>query len=455
MPSIIIAGAGAAGLSFAYYLSRHGSDTDFTCTIVDPDSKRENDRTWAFWGGPFDFDHLVEHHWNQVTLSQDGATVVRDSAGYRFIPADRFYRYCLEQLEGDPRFTFVRGRVEQIIRYDSRVAVSVRDLNTPADAPARQGEPAWPGQPERQGYREIEGDYVFESIFGPSQAQASITGSPDGGGRAARRQAVPPRDFRGPDYPLRQAFVGWEVNTISPQWEPSVATLMEFPEDSGDDRFEFFYVLPSDCSHALIEYTTVSEHVPSDDYLEARLEAYLDDRVGAGNWSLTRREKGTIPLYEDIAPDVDDRVIRLGVVNGAARPSTGYAFRAITESSKALAQAFLAGHGFSLSGGRPAHVRGRPRFYDRVFLELLRREPAELPGALVQMFRGNHGETVFRFLEGRSRLRDEVRIVWSLPWGPFLRALFRLWTRAIAWRPMRQPEERARQTEERVVRSQV
>lgn len=397
--SIVIVGAGAAGLSVAYYLSTLNQQIDFTCTLIDPDTKEENDRTWAFWGGPFEFDHLVKKRWNYVDILTSQRRVRRESAGYRFIPADRFYAACLDRIRNDSRFTFLRARAERIESEADRCTVTYRSFDGAA------------GALQSSEQRTLSADYVVDSVFGSG---LRVSGEAYDRARAH----------------LRQSFVGWEVQTRVAQWDCDVATLMDFSERGSDFALEFHYVLPDSPTRALCEYTTVDEEVPDQDYLEEQLERYLDSTIGAGGWSIVRREKGTIPLFERTEPVFDGRVVYAGVSSGAARPSTGYAFRSIVEQAKDIAETLAATPGTDRAGTRGVqrlpHARSRPRFYDRVFLELLRRDSSVMPGALCSMFAGNSGERVFRFLAGRSTLADEARIVWSLPWPPFLRALARL-----------------------------
>jgi lycopene beta-cyclase len=399
--SIIIAGAGAAGLSLAYYLAGLDSSHEFSCTLIDPDDKTDYDRTWSYWGEPFEFDDLVEREWRTLRLHNDGLTAAAtlDAPAYRFIRSDRFYGRCREVITADPRFTFVRGRVETVEADGAGVTVGVREHGAFASEEGTGG----------PGLARYRGDYLVESAFGP-------------GGEPA----------------FRQSFVGWHVEGEAAVWDAEEATLMDFEGPSRDagarpgGGLEFAYILPVDERHALVEFTTVTAVQPEDDYLETRLERYLDRTLGAQRWVVTHREKGSIPLYDSRGPSstAGGRVIHLGVTAGAARPTTGYAFRSIVETSRAVA-ADYGRRGVlrapSAIGGdaMPAHRGARPRFYDRVFLEVLAGEPEALPRALVQLFRRGRTARVFRFLAGRSNLRDELGIIMSLPWGPFLRALWR------------------------------
>jgi lycopene beta-cyclase len=130
------------------------------------------------------------------------------------------------------------------------------------------------------------------------------------------------------------------------------------------------------------------------------------------------------------APERDGRIYRLGVAAGAARPSTGYAFRSIVETSRSLAGEIASRLQEPTRAmpqvKPPLHLGRRARFFDAVFLELLLREPEQVPRALLRLFARNRSDRVFRFLSGASTIRDEISVLASLPWEPFVKALLRL-----------------------------
>lgn len=389
-PAIVIVGAGAAGLSFAYYLSKMVA-RPFTCTIVDPDTKESNDRTWAYWGDSFPFDDVVTHRWERLGIFAPGGGTVTDGVSYRALPADAFYQRCRSVIERDERFNWVRGRVasiEPLTRADgsnSNTAETAR-VRVEGTTPSAGFSPTT-----------IVGDLVVDSVFGP----------------AVGRGEAP-----------SQRFVGWNVETPDDLWDVTEATLMDFvPSDRG---LEFFYTLPTGPRTALVEYTVVAGSAVDRSDIEERLSHYVGAVVGNDEWRITRRESGEIPLFLDRVPGRSEQspVLHLGVEAGAARPSTGYAFRSIVETSRGIVEGLR--EGWNVTVPVAANLHGRPRFFDRVFIELLRSEPKALPAALVALFKRNPSARVFRFLEGSSSFLDDLGIVRSLPWAPFLRGFGRV-----------------------------
>ncbi len=397
MERIIIVGAGAAGLSLAHYLSHVSpDDRSFTCTLIEPATKAENDRTWCYWGDHFDFDHLAHYSWSDLEIvdregnrtssrfvrSKRKAPGFEDPYGgdYRVIAADRFYEECRKSIQTDARFEWIVGRVEKIEESSRAVTVSTSS-----------------------GRSVVYADTIFDTVFGYGGQHRSHT---DG-------------------HPPRQSFVGWEVTTHQSVWNPGSATLMDFSVAETSGAFEFMYTLPTSTREALVEFTVIGSSDVNHGYLEDQIATHLETIAGVDQWHITRREKGEIPLFIDRSPfSTSGGVVRLGVQAGAARPSTGYAFRSIVETSRSIVSSYAASGRFSLSDAAP-HTRRRPRFFDRVFLNVLRYESDRLPDALFRLFDRNSQARVLTFLSGRSTLLQEFAIVASLPWGPFIRGLYR------------------------------
>ena len=115
---------------------------------------------------------------------------------------------------------------------------------------------------------------------------------------------------------------------------------------------------------------------------------------------------------------------RVGLMSGAGRASTGYAFQRIqrwaqTAAASLRRQAFDVGH-----VPDPWHRRAM----DRLFLQVLRSDPARAPGLFLSMFRDADTSRVIRFLSDRGTALDCAAIITSLPVGLFLRQLVRTGT---------------------------
>ncbi|GGX30001.1 hypothetical protein GCM10010353_51410 [Streptomyces chryseus] len=110
-------------------------------------------------------------------------------------------------------------------------------------------------------------------------------------------------------------------------------------------------------------------------------------------------------------------VYRIGAVGGATRPATGYTFSAVQRQIKAVAAALRDGGEMAFP---PPHGR-RALAMDAVMLRALDTGRVNGPDFFTRLFARTPTERVLRFLDGRSRLWEDVLIGFSTPVGPMLR----------------------------------
>ena len=91
----VICGAGLAGLSLAVrLLETRGPDERIL--LIDPERRREYDRTWGFRdGSQHAFDGLISKRWKRASVLKHNQTVETHLKGrdYCMIRSDAFYAY--------------------------------------------------------------------------------------------------------------------------------------------------------------------------------------------------------------------------------------------------------------------------------------------------------------------------------------------------------------------------
>jgi lycopene beta-cyclase len=369
---VLIAGAGCAGLSLAVHLL--DVDPELDILLLDPRESHGRDRTWCFWSGPdHPFEDAVRRSWSQwrVVTASGSVEHASQSVAYRCIPADAFYRLALERVERAPKARLRRG-------------VSVERFR-----PAAEGVTATTSA----------GEFTARRAFD---------------GRPPTPPRVPPGEIH-----WLQHFVGLEVETARPAFDPSMATLMDFRVMDGDD-IRFMYVLPLDDRRALVEDTFFGGEVrPEEEYVDA-IGRYIREHLGVGEWVERHRERGAIPMSTVAAPASPlSRVTPIGVRAGLARPATGYAFLAIQRHSRRIAlHVACAGLEPPLPPGRP--YRRAMAFLDRVFLAYLDRRPREAPELFRRMFEGVDPESMARFMFDGGSGSDRIALMRSLPAAPLV-----------------------------------
>ncbi len=210
--------------------------------------------------------------------------------------------------------------------------------------------------------------------------------------------------------PVLQYFLGFEIETTSNSFDPETLDLMDFRVDQGHD-VRFIYILPFSPRRALVEYTVFSESKLSNEECEAHLRQYLANHWNLASLTILKTESGVIPMSEEsvplFPPAVQGSCVKgIGSAASQIKPSTGYSFR----------RNLLAFNGVS----RSSFFQFRFRIYDSILLEIIRKQGGKGAEIFFHLFSRNSPELVFSFLDEKTSIQEEIRIFWSLPWGPFL-----------------------------------
>ena len=373
--SILIAGAGCAGLSLATHLIQ---DPDFQqkIVIVEPRLREEytNDRTWSgFATKPHLFSSLASHRWKMWRCKTSIGDHVARSRRYAYesIRASDYYDFCFDRLTVDER-------VE--IHFGCRLVDSAGGSFDIVDRSDR-----------------LKGNITPEHFFDSRPQRNSFVGGN--------------RD----DIVLWQQFAGVEVEMKHDAFDQSTATLMDFTVDQGG-AIRFLYVLPFSRRRALVESTVFSPAILPYSELRKDVETYIERNYGENSWSSSRVECGRIAMATaEIKAPSSPNTIRIGLSGGLARPSTGYAFAAIHEHSRQIAAA--------LNSRRPiGHAeRGRlSQVLDRIFLSFLAKNPEKAGDLFLRISQRTDPDRFARFMMDTSNLLDKVSVILSMPKLPFI-----------------------------------
>ncbi|MFF3754865.1 lycopene cyclase family protein [Streptomyces sp. NPDC002018] len=382
---IIIVGAGAAGLSLARRLSdgAPGGGRGPTVLLIDAPRGplRPPERTWCFWevpGGPYDA--ALSASWGRLRVrGPDGEATVADPAPlrYKMLRSGAFETLVARQLNASG-----------VCRRAEAAVESVRDVPDGAEVRAY----------DASGRRVVlTARWAFDSRPPPRLPPARTT--------------------------LLQHFRGWFVRTERPVFDPRTADLMDFRTPQPAHGLSFGYLLPLGPRHALVEYTEFSRAVLDDAGYERALRQYTGQILDLGPFRITASEEGVIPMTDGRFPCRAGRsVFRIGAAGGATRPSTGYTFAAVRRQTEALAADLLAGRD---PAPRPPHP-ARARAMDAVLLRAL--DSGRLDGAafFTGLFRHVPAERLLRFLDGRTRVPEDLLIGLRTPVMPMLRSLAEL-----------------------------
>lgn len=375
----LVLGAGLAGLTLAQALVEHAPGEPVV--IADRRTTFPDDRTWCFWdtGLPQRTRPPVAHRWHRWQLVGRGGTVVEQSSArhpYTQVRAGAFAEDALARLAAVPEVELRLGeRVTVVAPGDDHVA-----LHTSRGT--------------------LRGSHAYDAM--------------GGGGPLA--QARPDGAIE-----LQQTFLGLEVETATPAFDPAVATLMDFrcgPAPGADPSggLHFIYVLPTSPTRALVEHTTLGPRAVPAAVRRAEIGAYLEAICGAGSFAVVREERGTLPMSSHVFPmGYGPRLHAVGAAAGAVRPSSGYALVRTLRHVDALARAVAADAPLPVAIAHPRH-----RLLDQLFLRALAVDPPSFDTSLLALARRTDGETFARFMTDTSTLRDEATVMAALTRPGFL-----------------------------------
>lgn len=381
---VAVVGGGAAGLSLAYRLCAPPPGTPCPeVTVVDapPGPLRPPERTWCYWEGPGgEFDGVLAASWGRLRVhGADGPALTGDPGPlrYKMVRSGAFERLVGERIAAAPGAR--------------RVTAAVQDVRGLPHGAEVRGVSAR-GEPVR-----LRARWVFDSRPLPALPPARTT--------------------------LLQHFHGWFVRTERPEFDPATADLMDFRTPQPHHGLSFGYVLPLNAYEALVEYTEFSAAPLDEAAYHRALRHYLSEVRALGPYRVTASEQGAIPMTDARFPRRSGaRVFRIGTAGGATRPSTGYTFAAVQRQSRAIAAAFHRGR---TPVPPPAHS-ARSRLMDAVLLRAL--DSGRIDGAdfFTGLFRGVPMERLLRFLDGGTRLREDLSIGLHTPVLPMLRTVAEL-----------------------------
>ncbi|MEX2442229.1 MAG: lycopene cyclase family protein [Alkalispirochaeta sp.] len=384
----ILAGGGAAGLSLAFRMVQEGLDGK-RILIIDLARKSSNDHTWCFWSDQEELlDPIVAHRWSHIWFHGPDRSHrwALNPYEYRMIRGSDFYEYTQSDLSARDNVTFVRARVTSIADGDIQAG-------TPARVTVEDG-------------RTFEADWVFDSLFFPQEFQ------------------VDTERF----HFLKQHFVGWTVRTAKPVFDPDAATMFDLRVPCYGD-FRFMYLLPVSPTESLVEYTLFSSRLLQREEYESELREYMARVYPDVQYEVVETEDGVIPMTEQPFPRRGgQRIMYTGTKGGRVKASTGFAFHRTQEDSTRIVRSLVA-TGSPFHGERPPR---RYRTFDAMLLSIMdRRGEYAAQRVFVDLFEKNPLPRLWRFLDEYGTPADNIALMSTVPWMPFIAAWFRVKARAL------------------------
>jgi lycopene beta-cyclase len=115
-----------------------------------------------------------------------------------------------------------------------------------------------------------------------------------------------------------------------------------------------------------------------------------------------------------------NKVTKIGTAGGWVKGSTGYSFKHTEKKVNQIITNIKANKATSYN-----LFKRKYKFYDKVFLKVLKEENHKGEWIFQQFYSQNSPQTMFRFLDEKSSLFEEVKIMWSLFSWSFIKAFFK------------------------------
>ncbi len=368
----IICGAGCAGLSLAYYLSKKNLDGK-RILLLDKDAKDHNDHTWCFWQkGDGPFDTILKKSYSRIDFYTNEVQREINIAPYAYKRIDGidFYNYIKPIIEMHQFIDFKQDQILSIEELENEVIVNTK-------------ESVYKSQLIFKSF--LDSNFSFEK-----------------------------------DHHVLQHFKGWEIETEEPQFDEGKATFMDFRIDQKGE-IRFLYVLPTSTNTALVEVAIFSNNILTHSEYDTILKNYIDRYLRFSKYSILESEFGVIPMttypFETLN---SDRIKHIGTAGGWVKASSGYAFDRIQRRSKSLANAIA--NQSDLNGILSA--KNRFRFYDRIFLNVLLSNKAGGDEVFGKLFENLDSELIFKFLDEETNLAEDIKLFTGPPTMPFIKAFF-------------------------------
>ena len=374
----IIAGAGCSGLSLLWHLI-HSSLKNKKILVIDSRLSNPEDKIWSYWGqDEHPFQHLNIKNWNWLKVSALGEPFLKELHQYRYhsIRSRDYHDFILRDIESNKNVTLLEAEIFDIMNDDSTGII-------------------------KSSKGTFQSPYIFQSIRMPEESKNKA------------------------HFSVRQHFVGWEIETKYPVFDPFTVTLMDF-RPIYSDAVCFFYILPFTNKKALVEYTLFSTKLLSYNKYTDALQKYIryDLNLQQTDYRIVREEKGNIPMEDRYYPwQTGKYIYNLGSVGGLTKPTTGYTFKQIQKFVPKLVR-LLEENDLKIISGITNQSPKQYLLFDRLFLNILQHEPDIAVRVFHDLFKNNPFDRVLAFLCDETNWRENLQIMWSVPMLPFLKSLW-------------------------------
>lgn len=371
----IFIGMGAGNSLILLSLLKNEAITNKKVAILEASEKNVNDKTYCFWAHPHetvvtDLAPIISHQYTTIKVNE---SVLQDieTQPYHYIRSIDLYQHT---------FDAIHHAQIPVYRLAANEITCKNEIYT-----------------IRTSTHQLQTRHIFDS-------------------RPPSTQLLEKNDIY-----LHQSFYGYHVKVNSDVFQTHAFEMMNFHVDQGDYT-QFIYVLPFSNNEALIELTRFGSEKIELTYAKDILHTFISEKFGS--YEILNDETGCIPMTTFInKPNKNKGILHTGAAANLIKPSTGYGFKRMNATAQLISKEIKLGKEKSFNQ-IALERKNRFRFYDHLLLIILLRWPHQGKKIFSSLFKRQSILTIFSFLDERTSLFHEIKIFASLPFVPFLKALF-------------------------------
>lgn len=181
----------------------------------------------------------------------------------------------------------------------------------------------------------------------------------------------------------------------------------------------FNYVLPTSSRRALVEFTLFTPDLIEEKNYDLILKKYLSDILTLKQYTITEVEQGIIPMSDfPFQKQHQSYLTKIGTAGAWVRPSSGYSFKNAEKYSKRIIENLK-----KQKHPSTGIAKNRFRKYDSLLLDILKNKNELGEELFASMFGKNPARQIFKFLDEETSLLEDLKIISTFPFKPFLQAL--------------------------------
>lgn len=369
---IAIIGLGNAGSHVALELLSRAENCKIV--VIDKFTKDSMHKTWSFWEkGAGKWDHLLHHSWNKTIFKAPNVYDETNIAPYTYksIQSKDFINHTLAVCESSPNVTIVKENVHLVEQNNDTATIICEDIA-------------------------VKATQVFDSRIS--------------------KEFFKNKQVLG----VNQHFRGWFIKVKKAVFHPDEFIMMDYNLVDCNTT-SFTYVLPYNSHAALVEFTYFSNQAVEDSDYDFFLKKYIKEELKIEEYEITSIEEGSIPMTNyDFSKHNQGKIHKIGTAGGWVKPSTGYSFKSSETKAKQLVSNYIDGVELSHNLFSKKH-----QLLDSVLLDVIQKDNSKGPKIFTILYTSHDVRKIFSFLDEKSTLLDDLKIMNSLLSAAFIFAFFR------------------------------